>query len=198
MVIDLRNCVGCNACTVACKQENSTPAGVYWSKVLQYEVGEYPNARLRFLPMMCMHCQNAPCLEACPSGATYRHEGGAILVNHDVCLGCKYCVMACPYEARIYNPGDPEGYYPGRGLVPNEEEGYVDHPRGSIEKCTFCAHRLDQGREPACVATCPARARIFGDLDDPTSEVARLVASGEARPRLQELGTEPSVFYIEP
>ncbi len=200
MVIDLRKCVGCNACTIACKQENATPAEIYWGKVLQYEVGRYPNARLRFLPMLCMHCREAPCLEACPSGATYRHEGGIILVNHDLCIGCKYCVMACPYEARSYNPGDPKGYYPGQGLAPNEEEGYGQgtHPRGSIEKCTFCSHRLAQGKEPACVATCPAGARIFGDLDDPTSQVAQLVASGEAKPRMEDLGTEPSVFYIEP
>src|SRR5689334_19688210 len=102
MVIDLRRCVGCNACTVACKQENGTPAGTYWSKVVQYEEGRYPNARLRFLPVLCMHCANAPCLDACPSGATYRHPGGPVLVNHDTCLGCRYCIMACPYEARSY------------------------------------------------------------------------------------------------
>ena len=197
MVIDLRKCVGCNACTVACKQENGTPAGIYWSKVLQYEVGRYPSARLRFLPVLCMHCKNAPCLAACPSGATFRHWTGAVLVNDDVCLGCRYCIMACPYEARTYRPGDPEGYYPERGLAAHEEEGYAGHPRGAIEKCTFCAHRLSEGKDPACVATCPARARIFGDLDDPTSEVERLVASGLAKPRLPEQGTEPSVFYID-
>jgi dimethyl sulfoxide reductase iron-sulfur subunit len=197
MVIDLRRCVACNACTVACKQENATPPGVYWSKVLQYETGSYPNARLRFLPLMCMHCQDAPCLEACPTGATYRADGGAVLVDAEKCMGCRYCVMACPYEARTYSAKEPEAYFAGQGLTPFEAAGYVNHPRGVIEKCTFCSHRLAEGRDPACVVTCPASARIFGDLDDPTSEVARLVASGLAKPRFEELGTKPSVYYIE-
>jgi molybdopterin-containing oxidoreductase family iron-sulfur binding subunit len=197
MVIDLRKCVGCNACTVACKQENATPPGVYWSKVVQYEVGRYPNARMRFLPMLCMHCRQAPCLEACPTGATYRHPDGPVLVNDDLCVGCRYCIMACPYEARSFNSEQPREYFPGQGFTPYEQQGYPRHPRGSIEKCTFCAHRLAEGKEPACVATCPAGARIFGDLEDPTSKVAMLVASGLARPRMEELGTEPSVFYIE-
>lgn len=197
MVIDLRKCVGCNACTVACKQENATPAGVYWSRVLQYEEGRYPEARLRFLPLLCMHCRQAPCLESCPTGATYRREDGPVLVDDDRCIGCRYCIMACPYEARGYNAREPQEYHTGQGLTPYEEAGYGRHPRHAIEKCTFCSHRLDQGKEPACVATCPAGARIFGDLDDPESEVARLVASGLAKPRLEEQGTEPSVFYIE-
>lgn len=197
MVIDLRKCVGCNACTVACKQEHATPAGVYWSKVLQYEAGSYPNARLRFLPMLCMHCANAPCLEACPTGATHRGPGGEVLVDDDLCIGCRYCMMACPYEARSYNATEPREYHAGQGLMPVEEVGYIAHPRGAIEKCTFCSGRVEQGRQPACVATCPAGARIFGDLDDPNSEVAKLVASGLAKPKLEELGTEPSVFYIE-
>lgn len=197
MVIDLRKCVGCSACTVACKQENATPPGVYWSKVLQYETGSYPNARLRFLPMLCMHCRQAPCLEACPTGASYRHPSGAVLVEEEKCIGCRYCIMACPYEARSYNAAEPEPYHAGQGLTPYEQAGYGQHVRGSVEKCTFCAARLEQGKEPACVATCPAEARIFGDLDDPSSKVAMLVASGAAKPRLAELGTEPSVFYVE-
>ncbi|MHB1161139.1 MAG: sulfate reduction electron transfer complex DsrMKJOP subunit DsrO [Chloroflexota bacterium] len=197
MVIDLKKCVGCNACTVACKQENATPTGIYWSKVLQYEVGSYPDARLRFLPMLCMHCRQAPCLEACPTGATYRREDGPVLVDDDRCIGCRYCIMACPYEARSYNGVNPQGYFPSQGLTPYEEQGYQQHPCGSVQKCSFCAHRLDQGKEPACVATCPAEARIFGDLDDPGSKVARLVASGRAKARMAEQGTEPSVFYVE-
>lgn len=198
MVIDLRKCVGCNACTAACKQANATPPGVFWSKVLNYETADdYPQSRLRYLPMLCMHCQVAPCLEACPTGATYRAEGGLILVDDDICIGCRYCIMACPYEARSYNTISPREYYSGKALTEFEQAGYGQHPKFAIEKCTFCAPRLREGKLPACVATCPSGARIFGDLDNPESEVSKLVASGLAKPRLEEQGTKPSVFYIE-
>lgn len=197
MVIDLTRCVGCNACTAACKQANATPPGVLWSKVLLYETGDYPQARLRFLPMLCMHCQEAPCLEACPTGATYRGEGGLVLLDDDRCVGCRYCIMACPYEARSYNSARARESYPGQGLTEFEEMSYEQHSKGAIEKCNFCAPRLRVGKAPACVATCPTEARIFGDLDDPESEVSKLVASGQARPWLEEQGTKPCVFYIE-
>jgi dimethyl sulfoxide reductase iron-sulfur subunit len=197
MVIDLRLCVGCNACTAACKQANATPPGVFWSRVLNYETGEYPQARLRFLPMLCMHCQEAPCLEACPTGATYRGDGGPVLVDDDICVGCRYCMMACPYEARSYNTTPAREYYSGRGLMEFERVGYVQHPKAAIEKCNFCAPRLREGKLPACVATCPSGARTFGDLDDAGSEVSKLVVSGLAKPWLEEQGTKPSVFYID-
>jgi Fe-S-cluster-containing dehydrogenase component len=197
MVIDLTKCVGCNACAAACKQANATPPGVLWSKVLLYETGEYPQARLHFLPMLCMHCQEAPCLEACPTGATYRGEGGLVLVDDNLCVGCRYCMMACPYEARSYNSSRPVDYYSGQGPTEFEKLRQGEHPKGAIEKCTFCAPRLREGKLPACVVTCPAEARIFGDLDDPKSEVSMLVASGRAKPRLEEQGTKPAVFFIE-
>ncbi|MGE5124127.1 MAG: 4Fe-4S dicluster domain-containing protein [Acidobacteriaceae bacterium] len=197
MVIDLNKCVGCNACSVACKQENATPPGIFWSRVVQYEKGDYPEARLHFLPMLCMHCQSAPCLEVCPTGATYRDEGGLVLVNDKLCVTCRYCIMACPYEARSYNARRPQAYYPSQEMTLFELKGYTRHPKGSIEKCTFCAHRLRQGKQPACVATCPSEARIFGDLDDPDSEVAKLVASEMAKAWLEDQGTGPSVFYID-
>jgi molybdopterin-containing oxidoreductase family iron-sulfur binding subunit len=197
MVIDLTRCVGCNSCTVACKQANGIPSGVFWSKVMLYETGGFPQARLLFLPMLCMHCQEAPCLEACPTGATYRGEGGLVLVDDDRCVGCRYCIMACPYEARSYNTRSPREYYPGQGMTEFEDVSIGQHPKGAIEKCTFCAPRLAEGKLPACVVTCPSEARIFGNLDDPESEVSKLVASGRAKPRLEEQGTRPSVFYIE-
>jgi molybdopterin-containing oxidoreductase family iron-sulfur binding subunit len=196
MVIDLHKCVGCNACTVACKQENATAPGVFWTRVRQYEVGSYPLGRLRFLPLGCMHCQKAPCLESCPTGATFRRQDGLVLIDYSKCIGCQYCIMACPYEARTYSAGGPREYFTGQGFTQVEEAGAGGHSRGTVEKCTFCAHRLDQGKEPACVATCAAEARIFGDLDDKDSEVARLVADGLAKPRLEELGTSPLVFFI--
>ncbi len=197
MVIDLTRCVGCNSCTAACKQANATPPGILWSKVLIYESGEYPHAKLHYLPMMCMHCQVAPCLEACPTGATYRGEGGMVLVDDEICIACRYCIMACSYEARSYNAARPLEYYTGQGLTEFETVNIGLHPKGAIEKCNFCAPRLRDGKEPACVATCPSGARIFGDLDNPESEVAKLVASGRAKPRLEEQGTKPSVFFIE-
>jgi Fe-S-cluster-containing dehydrogenase component len=197
MVIDLTKCVGCNACTAACKQENSTPPGILWSKVLQFECGDYPNSRLKFLPMICMQCQSAPCLEVCPTGATYRAEGGIILINDRLCIACRYCIMACPYEARSYNSTRPQPYYAGETITEPEQMGMQAHPKGSIEKCTFCVHRLREGKQPACVETCPSSARIFGDLDDLDSEVSKLVSSGKARVRLEEQGTNPSVFYID-
>ncbi|HWT80088.1 MAG TPA: 4Fe-4S dicluster domain-containing protein, partial [Candidatus Methylomirabilis sp.] len=194
MVIDLRRCVGCNACTVACKQENATPPGVFWTRVRQYEVGSYPQGRMRFLPMGCMHCQEAPCLESCPTGATSRRPDGPVLIDAVKCIGCQYCIMACPYEARTFNDGKPREYFAGQGLT-RVEETAARQTQGTVEKCTFCAHRLDEGKEPACVATCPAEARVIGDLDDKESKVARLVATGLAKPRLEELGTRPLVFF---
>jgi Fe-S-cluster-containing dehydrogenase component len=139
----------------------------------------------------------APCLEACPTGATYRAEGGLILVDDDICIGCRYCIRACPYEARSYNTISPREYFSGKGLTEFEQVGYQQHPKFAIEKCTFCAPRLREGKLPACVATCPSSARIFGDLDDPESEVSKLVESGFAKPTLVDQGTKPSVFYIE-
>ena len=197
MVIDLRKCVGCNACTVACKQENGTAPGVFWSRVRHYEIGSYPHARLHFLPLMCMHCQEAPCLDACPTGATYRRGDGLVLIHERLCIGCRYCIMACPYEARTYTAGGPAEYFAGRGLTPVEEVQAARHPHCVVEKCTLCADRLDRDVQPACVATCPAEARVFGDLDDKDSDVARLIAGGRARPRLEELQTKPSLFFIE-
>jgi len=196
MVIDLRRCVGCNACTVACKQENATPPGIFWTRVRQYEVGSYPQGRMRFLPMGCMHCQEAPCLESCPTGATFRRADGPVLIDAVKCIGCQYCIMACPYEARTFNDGKPREHFVGQGFT-RVEEAAARQTQGTVEKCTFCAHRLDEGKEPACVATCPAEARVVGDLDDEESKVARLVAEGLAKPRLEELGTRPLVFFIE-
>jgi len=197
MVIDLRKCVGCNACAVACKQENAVGPGAFWCRMRHYEVGSYPQGRLRFLPLGCMHCQEAPCLESCPTGATYRHPDGPVLVDSGKCMGCRYCIMACPYGARVYNDGQRQAYFAGQELTPTEEAAALRHAHGVVEKCTFCAHRLAEGKEPACAATCPAGARIFGDLDDPNSEVSKLVAAGLAKPRLEELGTSPLVLVIE-
>ncbi|MBI2304102.1 MAG: 4Fe-4S dicluster domain-containing protein [Chloroflexi bacterium] len=195
MVIDLKRCIGCNACTIACKAENATPPQVFWARVLEGEVGKYPSARRVFLPVLCNHCKNAPCLEVCPTGATHQREDGVILVDYDKCIGCRACMAACPYEARYFWENG-RGYFP-EGLTPFEEVGYRKFQRKVVQKCTLCAHRVDNGLEPACVATCPTNCRVFGDLDDPTSPVSRLISERRGFQLRAELGTDPSVYYVQ-
>ncbi len=202
MVIDLSMCSGCMSCDVACKRENFTPPGVYWSKVHIYETGRYPGVKLRSLPTLCMHCEEPACEKACPTGATSHRPDGVVTIDNDRCVGCGYCAMACPYQARVLNRSEPRPYHQSHDFTPFEKVGYfqklgaVEHGKGVIEKCTFCVHRLDQGGEPVCVGTCPAGARTFGDLDDPESEVAQLAAAKGARGRLDDHGTKPKVLYL--
>lgn len=204
MAIDLLRCVGCEACTIACKQENHTPPGVAYAKVIKEEVGEFPHVRRRFLPILCNHCDDPPCVPVCPVGATWkRADDGLVVVSYDICIGCRYCVTACPYGARYFDFGD--NYYEQMNEFerqPSPEYGKLwdrsngNSPIGNVRKCTFCTHRLDRGEEPACVQTCMPRARIFGDLHDPESEISRLVAERRHFRIKEELGTGPNVFYL--
>jgi len=196
MVIDLSRCVGCGTCTVACRAEHGTPAGVSYNKVKKYEVGRYPTAKMKFLPILCMHCQDPACLKVCPTGATYRREDGIVLIDHDKCIGCRACVVACPYESRQFL-WDIRNYYPGHVSTPYEVLKHKDFEKGTVVKCDFCLQRLEEGQLPACVVACPAQARYFGDLDDPESEVSRLVADYRGTPFREELGTQPSVYYVK-
>ena len=194
MLIDLKRCIGCHTCTLACKVENSTKPGIFWNRVSDEELGQYPSVSRRFLPRLCMHCENAPCVEVCPSSASSRREDGIVLVDYDKCVGCKYCIVACPYGARYFN-GEKAGYF-GSGFTPQEELGYREHRVGVTEKCTFCVHRVEKGQEPACVQSCPTKARYFGDLDDPNSEVSQLMRSQRGFQLLKELQTNPSVYFL--
>jgi molybdopterin-containing oxidoreductase family iron-sulfur binding subunit len=194
MVIDLRRCVGCHTCTIACKVENSTGPDIFWAKVSDEEEGTYPLVRRRFLPRLCMHCQDPPCVEVCPTDASHQRKDGIVLIDYDKCVGCGYCIVACPYGARSRN-GEMRGYF-GDQLIPNEKLGYAKHQVGVTEKCTFCAHRVETGEAPACVQICIAKARIFGDLDDPQSEVRQLIQTRRGNRLLTEMGTEPSVYYL--
>ncbi len=205
LAIDLRRCVGCEACTIACKQENHTPPGVAYAKVIKEEVGEYPHVRRRFLPVLCNHCENPPCTDVCPVGATWkREEDGIVVVDYDLCIGCRYCVTACPYGARYFDFGDnyqaPMSEFekqPSPEYGEDRDRTKGSSPIGNVRKCTFCLHRLARGEQPACVQTCMPRARIFGDLNDPDSEISRLAAERRGFRLKEELGTEPNVFYLE-
>lgn len=174
MVIDVRRCIGCHACTVACKSEFDVALGRNRSWVEYVEKGSYPNVGRSFLPRLCNHCSEPSCVYVCPTNATYkRKQDGIVVVDQGLCIGCKYCIQACPYDAR-----------------------YQDPNTGWIDKCDFCIHRVSQGIEPSCVNTCVGGARIFGDLGDPESEVSKLIAENRVTVLRDEMGTFPNVYYI--
>lgn len=196
MVINTKHCVGCQACTIACLHKNGNPPGQYYSKVLISESGIYPNVKINFQPVLCNHCTTAPCLTDCPvEGATYVDDNGIVLVDSEKCIGCGSCVLNCPYEARVLTSG-MTGYFPEQGLTPYEEAMQSVQVEGIVGKCDFCKDLLAQGQMPACVHTCVGNARVFGDLDDPESDVSKLVAGGSAIVLQPELGTEPNVYYL--
>jgi tetrathionate reductase subunit B len=173
MVIDQSRCVGCMACVVACKRENDVPPENFRTRVVETVDGVFPELRSEMRSELCNHCDHAPCATVCPTGASHKEKDGTVQIDRKKCVGCKACVAACPYDARYIN----------------EEHGYAD-------KCSFCQHRLREGKQPACVATCIGGSRIFGDLSDPRSEVSRILRRSSYRVLKQSAGTEPNVYYI--
>lgn len=197
MVIDLRRCIGCNACSVACKQEHGTPEGIHFARVVTREVGTYPATRRTFLPVLCNHCDDAPCAQACPSGATYIRGDGIVTVDREVCIGCRACAVACPYMNRHYiERGLLQHGYSGDGVSPLEAVKFAEFEEGTMTKCNFCAHRVDQGLEPACVVTCPTECRFFGDLEDTQGRLQTLIRENDGWTLLPECSTKPSVYYL--
>lgn len=172
MTMDTRKCVGCNACVIACKTENALPAEVYRDWVTVDTRGVFPHLTQQIRSMRCNHCSAPDCVRYCPTGASYIAEGGIVLVNTDKCTGCKACIAACPYGARSVHP-----------------DGYVD-------KCTFCIHRLERGENPACVDVCPTRSLAIGDVDDPDSEVSKLLASRDFTVEAEGLGFHPNLYFL--
>jgi len=220
MVIDLHKCVGCGACGITCKNENNVPEGFFWANFLHKTTGKFPNVRYEILPTLCNHCENAPCVKACPTQAMYKDENGLTLHDPDKCIGCKRCIVADPYGVIYFNKERPHRFWrDGTSAIedvttnarevtaktgteipyynPDREKTYAGiRPKGIVEKCTFCDHRIKDGEKPYCVESCPAGARVFGDLDDPASEVNRLLSQYDSFQLKPELGTKPKVFYI--
>lgn len=201
MVIDLKSCIGCHACAVACKMNNNLPKEVWYNRVhtdggdyMDTARGTYPNDLHReHYPVTCQHCSNAACAEVCPTGATSIGEDGVVSVDHEECIGCGSCIKACRYDVRTLVESEPE-------YVVEFALGDWDapaHKAGVVEKCTFCANRRERGEVPACMDLCLGRARFWGDLDDPESDVSKLLASRDYE-RLQESeGTEPNCYYLK-
>ncbi len=206
MVIDQQKCVGCSACTVACKSENKLPPGVVYRPVLEEEIGNYPNVSRRFTPRPCMQCDNPPCVGVCPVGATYKRPDGIVEIDYERCIGCRYCITACPYSARTFDSGD---YYTkgtpklqAYETLPSPEYGKKwirtggESPVGNVRKCQFCLHRLEAGMLPACTVTCIGSATFFGDANDANSLVSELLARGNSVQLKAEMGTKPKTYYL--
>jgi molybdopterin-containing oxidoreductase family iron-sulfur binding subunit len=201
MAINLERCIGCHTCSVACKVENNLPDSIWWNRVLTVggqemdtPSGRFPNVQMNFITVNCQHCENPPCVKACPVQATYkRAEDGIVVQDYDTCIGCRMCMAACPYNARSFNWKKPEYAID----VAMGDPDITPHQYNVVEKCTFCTHRLAKGERPACIDVCITRARYFGDLDDPGSDVNMALAGRPHEKLLEDKGTGPAVYYLK-
>jgi phenylacetyl-CoA:acceptor oxidoreductase subunit 1 len=206
MIADLRRCVGCQTCTAACKETNGTPPGVQWRRVLDLEAGEYPEVSRVFLPTGCQHCDEPPCMEVCPSTATRKRADGIVTIDYDICIGCGYCAISCPYEARY--KVDHADFAFGRNALASEQARFDPAKIGVATKCTFCVDRIDSGiargkvpgvdpeATPACANACLSGALRFGDIEDPDSAVSKLVAENQWFRMHEDEGTGPGFYYL--
>lgn len=202
MAIDLSRCFGCQTCAAACKVANNLPKEVVYNTVYSIggghtdtAAGEFPNCTQSYLPFQCQHCTKPLCLAACPTGATQQRDDGIVWVDDSLCIGCDSCIEACPYQkdhlVRTHLSEDPEYYL---DVVVGESDAPT-HTGNTVEKCTFCHNLIDRGESPACMQLCPARARVFGDIDDPDSEVSKIINEQEYQLMNEEAGTGPNVYY---
>ena len=173
MAIDTRKCVGCSDCVVACQTENDVPIGYCKDWITETVEGTYPNLSIELRSERCNHCDNAPCVRCCPTGASQIVDGGIVITEEDLCIGCGACVESCPYEARFPHP-----------------------TKGFADKCTFCVHRVVEGKNPACVEVCPTHCMYFGDLDDPNSDVSQVLKYRKHYTLAPEAGTAPQIYYL--
>ncbi len=205
MIADLRRCVGCQTCTAACKHANATPPSVQWRRVIDVEIGEYPNVNRAFVPVGCQHCAEPPCMDVCPSTATRQRPDGIVTIDYDLCIGCAYCAVACPYQARYktdhasFSYGEP---------TPSEALRHDERRLAVATKCTYCVDRIDAGlakgltpgvdpeATPACVNSCISQTLHFGDIEDPQSNVSKLLAENQHFRMHEELGTAPGFYYL--
>ncbi|MBT4519611.1 MAG: 4Fe-4S dicluster domain-containing protein [Halieaceae bacterium] len=206
MVADLQRCVGCQTCTAACKSANATLPGVQWRRVMDIEVGEYPDVQRVYLPTGCQHCADAPCETVCPTKATYTRDDGIVMVNYDRCIGCGYCAVACPYDARY--KVDEKNFAYGEEPMPHEEQRFNEKMIGVMQKCTFCADVIDAGTAkgltpgvdpeatPACVNSCISGALIFGDGEDPDSPASQALEKSESFRMHEDAETDSGFYYI--
>lgn len=199
--IDLRSCMGCHTCTVACKQANNLPVGITWNDVRtdggeakDSARGTYPNdLHMVHYPVNCQQCDNPACVEVCPTGASIKREDGLVVVDNETCIGCESCIVACPYHVRTLIKEEPVYSV---GFAVGDWDAQV-HAANTVSKCTGCAHRVDRGEIPACMELCPGRARYWGDLDDPESDVSKFLEGKEYEQLLVEEGTAPNVYYVK-
>lgn len=200
-VIDLKRCYACYSCQVTCKAEHLTPPGTFWARVLKGETGKYPNVTRQALPILCMQCGEPECVKVCPTKATVKRQDGVVTIDKNLCIGCRYCIVTCPYGsryfcekwARYFPDGDSAPFEDYQKKVWLETKG-----EGTVSKCEFCIDRVEKGMEPACVENCPANARYFGDLEDPQSEVSMLIKQQRGFQLNPEYGGDPSVYYLPP
>ncbi len=206
MIADLNRCVGCQTCTAACKHANATAPGVQWRKVLDFEVGQFPEVSRAFVPVGCMHCDDPPCLDVCPSTATRKRADGIVTIDYDICIGCAYCAVACPYQARFRVDSENAAF--GKDSMSHEITSEHWDRRGVAQKCTFCLDRVEPGlangfkpgidpeATPVCVNSCIADALHFGDVEDPESNVSVMLAENASFRMHEELDTKPRFYYL--